>query len=335
MKLASPENFLYLLSIPLVFGLMYLAYKSRSNGLERLALNPTRLKIVPEKSPMIFWLRALLMFGVLFFLTLALVRPQWGKEMQWVERKGLDLMLVVDISKSMWATDIAPSRLTRSKHEISSFLEKLKGDRVGLMAFAGETQPLCPLSIDYGAVRLFLNALDPLTIKPGTDLGLAIERSLGSFQEVSKNSTKYQVMLVISDGEEHDPKAIEMAKKASEMGVTIYAVGVGSTEGVPIPLPGKQVQYLKDSEGRTVQTKLNEDLLKSIASESGGRYFHANGPEFQLERVIEDLEARERRDLEGQQFEQYKERFQIPLSLALLLLIVESFISVLYRRGKK
>ncbi len=335
MKFGSIEYLWFLVSLPVVGGFFWYAWVKRTSVLKKFALAPTLKLIEPKASVSRQLLRIGLLLSTLLFLTLALVRPQWGKEMQLVKRKGLDLLLVQDVSLSMLAEDISPNRLTRAKHEISSFLENLRGDRVGLMAFAGESQLLCPLTLDYGALRLFLEDLSPFGIEPGTDLAGAMERALRVFESVEKRAAKYQVMVVLSDGEEHDPKAMKIAQLAREKGINIYTVGIGSTEGVPIPLPSKSGQeYKKDRRGSIVTTKLEEKTLQAISQLTGGTYHHASSGSFQLERILKDLEDRERREIEGKVFEQYKERFQIPLAVAILLLFIESLLGYPKRRKR-
>ena len=334
MKFGSIEYLWFFVSIPIVGGFFWYAWGKRNQLLQQFAKAPTLKLIQPKRSAALQLIRIGLILSALFFLTLALIRPQWGKEMQLVKRKGLDLLLVQDVSLSMLAEDISPNRLTRAQHEISAFLENLRGDRVGLLAFAGESQLLCPLTMDYGAMRLFLKDLNPYTIEPGTNLGAAMERGLEVFQSVEQRAAKYQVMVVLSDGEEHDPKALEVAKKAREQGINVYTVGIGSTEGVPIPIQTRKgKEYKKDARGQRVQTKLEEKSLQAIAQLTGGRYHHAKTGSFQLEQILKDLENRERREIEGKMFEQYKERFQIPLAIAILLLIWEGFLGV--RRKEK
>ena len=322
MNIAAPENYWYFISIPALLILFFYAYWRRSKIKAKFASPKMMQKLSPPLSEARVVLKAGATILVLVFLVLALIRPQWGKKVDLVKRKGLDIMLVQDISLSMMAEDIVPNRLTRAKHEISSFLEQLHGDRVGLTAFAGKAQVLCPMTLDYGAARIFLKELSPTLLKGGTDLAGALKTAMSSLPE---RQEKFQVIVLLTDGEEHDPQVLKIADKAAERDITIYTVGIGSIEGVPIPLGNGK--YKKDRNGNIVSTRLDEATLKKIAFKTGGSYVHANSVEFGLQKVLDELKDRERRELEGKVTEQYRERFQIPLGVAILFLIIQSFLS--------
>ena len=254
MRFAEP-NFLWaLFTLPLFLLLFVYAYRRRKKLASKFASISMLPKIATSLSP---WRRAtktgLLLLGIAF-LIVALARPQWGRQMEHIERKGLDILLLQDVSLSMLAEDVKPNRLVRSRHEISAFLDTLSGDRVGLVAFSGEAQTLVPLTLDYGTVQLILRDLEPGWLLPGTDLAAAIDKGMQMFRR-SKVPSKYAVMVLMSDGEEQDAKAVEKAKEAAEAGIRIYTVGIGSKEGVPIPEPTKngdvsyQVLYRDDFKG--------------------------------------------------------------------------------------
>lgn len=333
MRFAEP-NFLWALFTLPLFALLFLyAARRRKKLAERFASLSMFPKIATSLSP---WRRlvkmSLLLLG-LAFLIVALARPQWGRQMEHIERKGLDIILLQDVSLSMLAEDIKPNRLVRSRHEISSFLDTLAGDRVGLVAFAGEAQTLVPLTLDYGTVQMILKGLEPGWLYPGTDLSAAIDKGLQMFRR-SKVPTKYAVMVLMSDGEEQDAKAVEKAKEAADVGIRIYTVGIGSKEGVPIPVPTKngEVAYHKDRFGNIVTTRLEEKTLQDIASVTGARYFYASPGEFQLQKVLTEIASMERRDTSMDQMENYQERYQIFLGIAALLFLVEALVS---ERGKQ
>ena len=333
MRFAEP-NFLWaLFTLPLFLLLFIYAYHRRKKLASRFASISMLPKIATSLSP---WRRAiktsLLLLG-LAFLILALARPQWGRQMEHIERKGLDVLLLQDISLSMLAEDVKPNRLVRSRHEISAFLDTLSGDRVGLVAFSGEAQTLVPLTLDYGTVQLILRDLEPGWLLPGTDLAAAIDKGLQMFRR-SKVPSKYAVMVLMSDGEEQDAKAVEKAKEAAEAGIRIYTVGIGSKEGVPIPEPSKNgdVSYHKDRFGNIVTTHLEEKTLQDIAGITGARYFYASPGEFQLQKVLSEIQSLEKRDTSSDQVENYKDRSQIFLAIAALLFLAEALLS---ERGKK
>ncbi len=333
MRFAEP-NFLWcLFSLPLFAMLFWYASRRRKKLSARFAALSMFPKIASSLSP---WRRAvkasLLLLGIAF-LIVALARPQWGRQMEHIERKGLDIVLLQDISLSMLAQDVKPNRLVRSRHEISAFLDTLSGDRVGLVAFSGEAQTLVPLTLDYGTVQLILRDLEPGWLYPGTDLSAAIEKGLQMFRR-SRVPSKYAVMVLMSDGEEQDPKAVEKAKEAAEEGIRIYTIGIGSKEGVPIPEQTKngEVSYHKDRFGGIVTTRLEERTLQEVASITGARYFYASPGEFQLQKVLSEIASLEKRDTSSNQIENYQDRYQIFLSIAALLFLAEALIS---ERGKK
>lgn len=333
MRFAEP-NFLWaLFSLPLFLLLFIYAYHRRKKLAARFASISMFPKIATSLSPFRRAVKASLLLLGIAFLILALARPQWGRQMEHIERKGLDIALLQDVSLSMLAEDVKPNRLVRSRHEISAFLDTLFGDRVGLVAFSGEAQTMVPLTLDYGTVQLVLRDLEPGWLLPGTDLAQAIDKGMQMFRR-SRVPSKYAVMVLMSDGEEQDAKAVEKAKEAAEAGVRIYTVGIGSKEGVPIPEPSKNgdVAYHKDRFGNIVTTHLEEKTLQNIASITGARYFYASPGEFQLQKVLSEIQNMEKRDTSSDQVENYQDRYQIFLAIAALLFLVEALLS---ERGKK
>ena len=274
----------------------------------------------------------LLLFAIAF-LFVALARPQWGRKMEHIERRGLDLVLLQDISLSMLAEDVKPNRLTRSRHEISSFLESLSGDRVGLVAFSGEAQVMVPLTLDYGTVQMMLRELTPGWLMPGTNLEKAIRKGMDLYRN-SGSAGQYSVMILMSDGEELEAAAVNAAKEAAEMGIRIYTIGIGSREGVPIPVPSKngEVAYKKDMQGNIVTTRLEDGTLQEIASATGGLYFYASPGEFQLQKVLTEIASLEKKEQASDRMENYQDRYQIFLGLAALLFLIEALVS---ERGRK
>lgn len=333
MRFASPEFLWFLFALPLLGILQVLAWKRRQRMAEKFASAALLLRIADSASP---WKRAVrlgLLLGGLFFLVLALARPQWGKILELVRREGLDIVLVQDVSLSMLADDIKPNRLIRARHEISDFLSRLQGDRVGLVAFAGEARTLTPLTLDKSATRLFLDYLRPDWYFPGTDIAQAIDRAMRTL-EAGGSASQFQIMILLSDGEEHLPEAVAMAQQAAAKGITIYTVGIGSKSGVPIPLASQDgsINYKRDMHGNIVTTRLEERTLREIASVSGGEYYWAGPGEFPLARVLTDIADRERQDMLGRRMERYQERYQIFVLFGLLLLVLEGLVSERTRR---
>jgi Ca-activated chloride channel family protein len=247
--------------------------------------------------------------------------------MEMMKRRGLDVVIAVDVSLSMYAEDIKPNRMARSKQEISKFVDRLAGDRVALVAFAGDAYLQCPLTSDYAAFRIFLDVLEPDLIEvPGTDLARALEVSLSAFDQRDR---KYRVVVLLTDGEDHSGRTEKAAKEMADQGVIVYTVGIGSLTGVPIPIKEKSgaVSYKKDRNGQIVTTRLDAQLLQRIALATDGGFYHARPSQFELAQVLEAINAMEKRELESEQFTRYEERFQIPLAIAVLFLALELFVS--------
>ncbi|HEX9933575.1 MAG TPA: VWA domain-containing protein [bacterium] len=271
--------------------------------------------------------KAALQTAAVLFIVLALARPQFGTKMKTVKREGQDIVVALDVSLSMMAEDIKPSRLEKAKHEISSFIDKLQGDRIGLVAFSGKAFMQCPLTLDYGAAKMFLDAMEPDLIPvPGTAVAQAISKAAESFVGQER---KHKVLILITDGEDHEGKPLEAAKAAAKEGVVIYAVGIGYAQGVPIPLVNEQgaaVGFKKDRNGEVVMTKLDEITLQKIVLETGGKYYRATPGESELDKIYGDLSKMEKKSLATKQFAQYEERYQGMLAFALALLVLEVLI---------
>ncbi|MCI0515359.1 VWA domain-containing protein [candidate division KSB1 bacterium] len=263
----------------------------------------------------------------LFYLIVAWARPQLGTKLELVKREGVDIMVALDVSYSMLAEDITPNRLEKAKHEIANLIDKLEGDRIGLIAFAGVPFIQCPLTLDYGAAKLFLDIMSPdLIPEPGTALDQAIQEGAKAFEQSER---QYKVLIIITDGEGHEGDPLEAAKKAASQGVVIFTVGLGTPSGVPIPQYDSQgglTGFKKDRQGNEVVTKLDEITLEKIALETNGGYYRASAGEMELDKIYEAISKMERKELASKKFTQYEDRFQYILILALFLLIIEGFI---------
>jgi Ca-activated chloride channel family protein len=260
-------------------------------------------------------------------LVTALGRPEFGTRVETVRREGQDIIVALDLSNSMLAEDITPNRLQKAKLTIAQLINRLKGDRIGLVAFAADAFVQCPLTSDYGAATLFLNAMDP-DIMPvqGTNLGAALGVALDAFDDEIQ---QHRVLIVITDGEDHEGGVESAVAKAFEQGVKVYAVGMGSLEGVPIPQfdeQGRRNGFKRDAEGNVVTTKLDEATLERMAEKTGGRYFRATGSGTELNALTDDIAAMEDREFEAQQVTQFEDQYQIFLGLAIVLLLAEFFV---------
>ncbi len=265
----------------------------------------------------------LLLLAVII-LSLTLARPQIGSKLEEARREGVDVMIAVDVSVSMLARDIPPSRLEKAKHEVDNFINKLEGDRVGIIAFSGTAFVQCPLTLDYGAAKMFLDVLDPSLIPvPGTNIGEAIELALKSFETKER---KFKVLVLITDGENHEGDVMKLAEEAERQGVIIHCVGIGSPEGVPIPQSDAAGGFKKDREGQVIMSKLDEVTLEKIALQTNGKYFRASSGEDELSKIYDDIAKMEKKELGSLQYTQFEDRYQYLLIWVILLLIVETLI---------
>ena len=327
MRFGATQFFWLLLLLPVLAGFFLYAFRKKGKTLRRFAQVEMLRRMTDSISRARQGFKSLLILLVAGLSVLALARPQFGTKMELMKRKGLDVVVAVDVSLSMYAEDIKPNRLARSKQEIGKFVDRLAGDRVGLVAFAGEAFLQCPLTTDYSAFKIFLDVLGPDLIEtPGTDVATALEASLKAFDPKDR---KYRVVVLLTDGEDHSGRAEKVAEEAARLGAAVYTVGIGSPSGVPIPLKDAQgnVTYKKDGRGQVVTTKLDEELLRKISIATNGKYYHAEPGRFDLEQVLKEIETMEKREMESERFSQYEERFQIPLGLALFLLVAEMLFS--------
>jgi len=267
----------------------------------------------------------LLMLGY-GFLIIGIANPQIGSKLVEGERKGIDIMIALDVSNSMLAEDIKPSRLEMSKQAISKLIDNLGNDRLGIVIFAGNAYMQLPITTDYSAAKMFLTSIDTKIVPTqGTAIGEAIELSVGAFDD----ETHSRAIIIISDGENHEDDALDAAKKASEKGIIVYTVGMGLPEGAPIPDYNKynqMVGYKKDRAGSTVVTKLNESMLQQIASAGKGVYVRANNSQSGLKTILEEINKLEKTKFESRMFSDYEDRFQYFIAVSLILLILELLI---------
>lgn len=269
-------------------------------------------------------IRKVLIVIALTFLILALARPQMGSKLAMTKRYGVDIIIAVDTSLSMLAQDIKPDRIEKAKLELGSLIDRLKGDRIGILAFAGDSFMQCPLTLDYSAAKMFLSIIEPgMMPKPGTAIGDAIKAAIKNF---TKKERKHKVLILLTDGEDHGANPIDAANEAKKEGVIIYTIGIGTKKGEPIPVAGRSGKvsgYKKDKSGEVVMTKLDEETLQKIALITDGKYYHATAGEFELDKIYDEIDRMEKKELSSRLFTQYEDRFQYFLGVAFILLCVE------------
>jgi Ca-activated chloride channel family protein len=274
-------------------------------------------------------IRALLLLAAMFFLVVTLARPQWGRHAEPVTRRGIDVVIILDVSDSMRAEDVTPDRMTRARALAADLVGRLEGNRIGLVAAAGSAYVQCPLTLDISAVRLFLDILEIGDVPDaGSDLGAALRVGLDAFPQ---DTGGRRVIVLISDGEDHEGAAEAALAEAVEAGVVIYTVGVGTPAGGPLPLPSREGGlggYKKDAKGRVVTTRMNPEVLASLAEAGQGLFVTASASLAESRRVAEEIDRMEKADLSSRIVTTHRDRYQISLAVALLFLAVESLISV-------
>lgn len=277
--------------------------------------------------PVTFRLRRLkdiLLFVSILLICLSLARPQWGQKTEQVKHMGLDIIVAIDISSSMLAEDLKPNRLEKARHELSTLIASLNGDRIGIVTFSGTSFLQCPLTLDYDAARMFLDIIDAGSIPvPGTAVASAIRRSVKAFGQEERGG---KVVILITDGEDHEGGPVEAAKEARKNGVVIYTIGIGSAAGEPIPLrdaEGNLAGYKKDKNGRVVMSRLDETQLQKISQITGGKYYHATSDEMELGWILGDVLKMDKRLLSTNRFSRYQDQFEWFLVPAAILFLLE------------
>lgn len=321
-----------LVLVPLVV-LLYMYASRRSQALlDRFGEHDLVRRLRPAVSVTARRWKASLVVAAVALLAIAVARPQFGTRVETVRRQGQDVIVALDVSRSMYAEDIAPNRLERAKIEVGRIIQRLDGDRIGLVAFAGDAFVQSPLTGDYGAAMMFLGAMDPESMSTqGTDLARAIEVSIEALEETPPEN---RIVVVVTDGEDHEGGLAEALLAAGEAEVTIHTVGVGSSEGVPLPDVGGSGggRFRRDDAGNVITTRLNETALQDVALQTGGEYHRIGRGAGGLGRLVERIEGGGR-ELESREVTQYEEQYQIFLGAALLLLLFEFIIPGRRRRA--
>ncbi|MFH1809202.1 MAG: VWA domain-containing protein [Pseudomonadota bacterium] len=335
MQLGEPTALWWLLVVALTLAIMGWSQRARRRDLARLGDLPLLREMMDELSPRRRRLRQTLRVIALLALTLAVLRPQWGDHTELARHRGLDVVFALDVSRSMLARDVKPDRLDRAKAEISTLVGQLEGNRLGLVAFAGTAFVQCPLTTDAAALRMFLSALDPEVVpQGGTALAKALrvaERLFQSSAAQAEHSGRHQgqVLVLITDGEDHEGEVVEAAKALKDQGVTVFAVGIGSEEGEPIPTFGENAVvtgYLKDKQGKPVLSRLELGTLRSLSDAAGGQLLSGPGIDRNLMQVARDIDKLQKAEFESRLVVQHQERFQWPLALGMLALGVRALV---------
>ncbi len=321
----NSEAFWLLLVLPVILILWFLLnFKARKdrNRFANMELYETLTRSISKTKRK--FRQFSYIFG-LFFLALALTGPRFGTKTEIVKRMGVDLVITIDTSYSMLAEDIKPNRIMQSKYEINRLIDNLKGDRVALISFSGDSVIQCPLTTDYGAAKTLLEYIDVgIVPKPGTDIESAITRSIELLERGSEAGSESQLIVLVTDGENISGNPEDASKKAASKGIRIFTIGIGTTGGEIIPIRDKEGQiedYKKDSKGNVVKTSLDEKTLKRIADITGGSYLSADNSEVDVQAIIDELGSMHKTDLHERKISRLKERYQIPLGISLFLFL--------------
>lgn len=319
-RFANPQYLWLLWLLPLLAALFWAAARKRRKRLERFGHLDVLRELMPDVSTGRVKLKFILFCTALALLILAAARPQLGSKLREEKSQGVEMMLVVDVSNSMLAEDFEPNRLERTKYAINKLFDGLQQDRVGLIVFAGEPKVQLPITSDYRMAKAFARRIDTsLADVQGTAVGKALEQALLSFSGETAESHS-RVIILITDGENHEDDALEVARQAAEAGIRIYTIGIGTPEGAPIQING---EFIKDEKGDMVVSKLDEKLLQQIAEITGGAYVRSTKQSIGLDEIVRSINDMEQTEFSTVRFEEFNEQYPYLLAVALVLLLVE------------
>lgn len=316
--------FLYALVLLPLLALIHTYTNYRRRKRLRVYGDPSLLKqLMPDVSRYRYNLKFWLTLTALGLLIVMVARPQFGTKVDKTKRAGIEAIIAMDISNSMMAQDVAPSRLEKSKLMVSNLVDKMVNDKVGLIVFAGDAFTQLPITSDYVSAKMFLDNISPnLITTQGTDIKEALDMASKSF---TQQDNVGRAVIVITDGENHEPGAVESARALAKQGVRVFVLGVGSPSGAPIPIPGT-TQYRKDNEGNTVVTKLDERMCDEIAAAGKGVYIHVDNTDTAQQLLSNELDKLAKKELDSTVYSEYDEQFQAVAILALVVLLIEMII---------
>lgn len=330
-RFEHPELLIYLFAVPIIAGLIAVYFIRRKAVMKRVADQHLHPRLLGQISKSKEWVKSILFVSGILATCIALSNPQWGFKKEKVDRKAADVYIALDISNSMLAEDVPPNRLERAKKFAGELIEQLKGDRVGLILFAGSAYLQMPLTTDYAAARVYLRSANPSNAgTQGTAIGEAIELGMRTFDERSASN---RALVVITDGENHEEGAVEAMEIAREAGVVPFIIGVGSEAGgyIPMMIRGRE-DYKRDENGSPVRTRLNEDVMRELVRTGGGRYFNIADGDAVIASIREGISQLEKKDIEERSFSEYESYFQYFLFLGIVLFIANELIS--NRKGR-
>ncbi len=324
-RLANPEYLNLLIAIPLLLLVYTAAVVVKKRKIAQFGNLELIRQLMPGVSFRRGWIKLSFILIALAIMIFGIAGPQFGSKLTEAKRKGIEIIIALDVSNSMLAQDIQPNRLERAKQAISRLVDQLTNDRIGLIVFAGDAYVQLPITNDYTSAKLFLSSITPgIVPKQGTAIGAAINLAISSFSPQEETS---KVIIVISDGENHEDDPIEAAQRANQRGVVVYAIGIGSPQGAPIPIASKGAQdFLRDRDGNVVVSRLDEETLSKVAITGGGKYIRATSTQIGLVPLFEEINRMERVEFSQKVYSEYDDQYQYLFGLALIILILEFFI---------
>jgi len=325
-RFGNPIYLYIFLVIPVLIVLFILAQYYKKRALSKFG----DMNVIEQLMPFVSKSRPVLKFIFLCIaivaIIFALADPQFGSKLEKVKRKGAEIIIALDVSNSMLAEDIKPNRLERAKQAISKLVDNMENDRIGLIVFAGDAYIQVPVTTDYTAAKMFLSSINTnIVSKQGTAIGSAIDLAMNSF---TPESDMERALIIITDGENHEDDALKAAELASEKGITIHTIGMGSPQGAPIPLQkiNGQTNFQKDGEGNTVISKLDQTALQEIANLGGGVFIRANNTQTGLNKLFERINKMEKKEMEERIYTDFEHRYQYLLAIALFFILLDVFI---------
>ena len=322
-KFAHPEYLFLLILVPALIGVfIYTTLKKRRN-LKQFG-NPDLLaQLMPNVSVVRPQVKFYLQLTAIILLIIVLAQPQFGTKTENVKRQGIEVMIALDVSNSMMAQDIQPSRLEKAKQVLSKLVDEMNNDKIGLIVFAGDAYTQLPITVDYVSAKMFFSTITPnLVPRQGTAIGSAIDLAIKSFGTKGKAG---RAIIVITDGENHEDDAIGAAKLAAENDIVVHVIGMGNPDGAPIPVPGT-MSFWKDKDGNVVVSKLNEKMCKDIANAGKGVYVRSDNSNAAFKVVNKELDKLAKTDIKTSVFSDYNEQFQSFALFALFILLIDFFV---------
>ena len=322
-RFSHPEFLLLLLLIPVLIAVFVYTNIQKNRNLKKFG----NLELIAQLMPNVSFLRPKVKFYLqliaVFLLTIVLAQPQFGTKVESTKRKGIEVMIALDVSNSMMAQDVQPSRLEKAKQVLSKLIDGMNDDKIGLVVFAGDAYTQLPITADYVSAKMFLSSISTQMVqRQGTAIGTALDLAIKSFGQKSKIA---RAIIVITDGENHEDDAVAAAKLATENDIVVHVIGMGKPDGAPIPVPGT-MSFWKDKDGNVVVSKLNEQMCKELAIAGKGLYVHADNSNNAYRIITGELDKMAKSEIKASVFSEYNEQFQSFAILALLILCIDFFL---------